>query len=330
MNAPIRPSLSTTIAGALLALALLVTVARDARAIEIMGIADSGTFEPYPINGVPLMEAFYIRYTSGDEHVQALAVEPASPVPNPSPESSNVPAGQVFLTLQDDGRDDEIYFKVEHADVPDALVRRKTFDFCKGSCTLPLERPAADHVFVIIGFSFFFPGTDHHIRRIGLWEQDGSVHAHFADENGDDTFKFELEYAYLPPQMVARSGHESGDNILGGERRPVDICPARGPIVIRGFDFEFRPHSCWLVSTCQDQHLREIGVLTPGPNIEVYFSDKSPDSAGDRFNWGVDWAVLANVPGGGGAPVPMAARAGPAPTAAPATAAGRCGGAHAP
>lgn len=303
MKAPARPHVACHALG--LGLAVLCLYSPRAAAIEILGYADSGTFQPYPINGAPLLEAFYIRYNSGDNHIESYAVEPASPAPNPSPQSSNVPAGQIFLTLQDKDRDDKIFYKVEHADVPDALIRSKTFDFCRGSCRLPLDRPSRDHVFVIIGFSFFFPGDDHHLRRIGLWEENGEVHAHYADENGDDLFKFELEYVYLPPAMVAKTGHESGNGVLGGERRPIDVCPAPGPVVIRGFDFEFHSYSCYLVLTCQDQHIREIGVLTPGHNLEVYYSDRNPDSSGDKFNWGVDWAALASAPPSPG-PLPIA------------------------
>jgi hypothetical protein len=271
----------------------------DSAAIEIMGHANGGAFKQYPVTGVPLLETFYFRYTSGDNHVESIAVEPASPIPNPSPESSNVPAGQIFVTLQDNSRDDQIFYKVEHTAVPDGVHRRKTFDFCRRTCRLPLDRPSRDHVFVIVGFSFFFPADDHHLRRVGLWEQDGEVHVHFADEDAgdsDDVFRFELEYVYLPPAMVAKTGHESGDGVRGGERRAIDVCPAPGPIVIRGFDFEFQPYTCYLFWTCQDQHIREIGVLTPGNNIEVYYADKNPDSAGDKFNWGVDWAALASAP----------------------------------
>lgn len=279
--------------------AALALLPLDARPIEIMGHAHGGTFQAYPVAGVPLLDSFYIRYTSGDNHVGALAVEPASPIANPYPQSANVPAGEIFLTLQDDSRDDEIFYKIEHAVVPDGVHRRKTYDFCRGSCIRALDRPTRDAVFVITGFSFFFPAGDHHLRRVGLWEEGDGVHVHFADEDAgdpDDVFLFELEYVYLPAAMIAKLGHASGNGAKGGERQPVDVCPAAGPIVVRGFDFEFQPHSCSLFFTCQDQHIREIGVLTPGNNIEVYYADKNPDSAGDKFNWGVDWAALADAP----------------------------------
>lgn len=281
-----------------LLLAVLAASPMGASAADASGFSTAGTFQPYPVAGVPLLESFYMRYTSGDNHVEAVAVEPASPIPDPSPESSAVPSGQIFITLQDNDRDDQIFYQVEHAEVPATGVqRRKTFDFCRKTCSWQLDRPSPDHVFVIVGFSFFFPADDHHLRRIGLWEQDGVLHAHFKDEDdsdSDDVYKFELEYAYLPPAMVARLGHSSGNDVVGGgERKPIDACGPASRIVIRGFDFEFRPVSCYLFSTCQDQHIRELGVLTPGNYVEVYFGDKSPYSDGDKFNWGVDWAVLS-------------------------------------
>ena len=263
-----------------------------ALSMEVSGYSGGGgVFPLYPINGVPVLDSFYFRYTDADHHVQAISVDPASPIPNPSPESANTPPGQIFLTLQDQNRDDEFFYKVEHATVPTSVYRQKTFDFCKQSCKQWLSPPSPRHVFVITGFTFFFPGTDHHLRRVGIWEQNGELNVHFADENGDDLFKYELEYVYLPPEMIAKMGHEEGVNALGGEARDIDLGPvATGPTIIRGFDFEFQPDLDWGIT--QDQHIKDIGVRTPGSKIEVYYGDKEINDGGDRFNWGVDWAAL--------------------------------------
>src|SRR5262245_14027057 len=73
-----------------------------AQAAEIMGIDQDGggIFQTYTVNGVPLLDSFYFRFTGGDHNVQAVAAQPASPVPDPCFDCSGVPAGKIFLTLQ--------------------------------------------------------------------------------------------------------------------------------------------------------------------------------------------------------------------------------------
>jgi hypothetical protein len=264
-----------------------------ASAAEVTGYArGGGTFQPYEITGVPLLDSFYFRYTGGERHVQAIAVEPASPIPNPNPQDPDAPAGEIFLTLQDYGRDDEYFYSVSHAAVPEGVFRHRTFASCRKTCSEWLNPPSRDSVFVITGFSFTFPGTDHHLKRVGLWEENGVLVVHFEDDNGDDLFRYDLEYVYLPPSMIPIRGHVSGVEARGAASAEIDLGPlATGPTVLRGFDLVVRPEL--QIGIVEDQEIKEIGVRTPGNRIEVYYSNADADH---RFDWGVDWGALTRLP----------------------------------
>jgi len=268
---------------------LLLALAPVASAVEASGssIDGGGVFAKYPVDGVPLLKYFFFQFTDGDDHnIQAISVQPASPVPDPCFDCYPTPEGQIFVTLQDEDRDDPYGFQIQHVDVP-VGVRRRIADYCTDTCRLPLVRPARDSVFVIVGFSFFYPGADHHIQRIGLWEEDGEVVVHFRDETGDDQFRFELEYVYLPPSMVPKRGNVSGVNASGSAVAHVDLGPvATGPTVLRGFDFLFRPELD--VGLTYDQELHTFGIRTRDNKIEVIFWNDDFD----LFDWGVDWGAV--------------------------------------
>ena len=145
--------------------ALMLTGAclSTAYAAEVSGTAKGGTFQPYPINGIPLLDSFFFRFRDHEMDVQAIEVEPASTVPNPCEECSSVPAGQIYLAFQDDDVDedeedheDEYFYRVSHASVPEGVFRHRTFDNCKGTCGQWLNRPSRDYVFVITGFHSSF------------------------------------------------------------------------------------------------------------------------------------------------------------------------------
>ena len=260
-------------------------------AAEVSGFADRGTFQPYEISGVPVLDSFFFRYHNDEHHLQAIQIEPASPIPNPCAECSDVPAGQIFLTFQDEGADDNYFYRVSHASVPEGVFRHRTSDFCKNTCGQWLNRPSRDHVFVITGFTFFFPGKDHRLTRIAIWEENGQLTVHYKDRNGDDLFRYDLEYVYLPREMIPITGHVSGVEAQGEASATIDLGPVRtGPTVLRGFDLVFLPDLD--VGMDYDQEVREIGIRTPENRIEVFFSNNDRD----RFDWGVDWGALSRLP----------------------------------
>jgi hypothetical protein len=273
---------------------LLITAAlafaTTASAAEVEGTAESATFRDYPINGVPLLDSFYFRFLEHEHHIEAIGIEPASPIPNPCYECSDVPAGLMALAFQDEGRDDNYYFRVSHAELPVNVLRHRISGYCKKTCTELLDPHPRDSVFVITGFSFYFIGGDQRLNRMALWEDNGQLVVHFRDDDGKELFRYELEYVYLPPSMIPIRGHEAGVNARGGVSVPIDLGPvAMGPTVLRGFDLVFRPGD-------KDQDIWEIGVRTPGKNIEVFFSNDDDAENWGHFDWGVDWGALSRIP----------------------------------
>lgn len=273
-----------------------------ASSAEVIGFDNDGggIFRKYPVNGVPLLDSFYFLFTSyEDRNIQSIAVQPSSPINNPCYDCADVPEGDIFLSMRDEEGDEPYYFRASHIEVDASVPRHRDADYCKKSCRRVLAPKPRNSVFVIVGFSFFYPGRDHHVQRIGMWEQDGVLDVHFHDDEDhgdDDLFRYELEYVYLPASMVARQGNAAKNEARGSDSVVLDLPSpiltpgAIGPTVLRGFDFVFLPELD--VGLTFDQEIREIGVRTPGNRIEVFFANEEFD----RFNWGIDWAALANVP----------------------------------
>jgi hypothetical protein len=281
----------------LLALALLpfTTVGW---AVEASGTSAGGTtFAPYPVNGVPVLDSFRLEYVYTDHHVQTLMIQPASLVPNPTPASPTVPAGQIALALEDVNGDDDYRYYVQHAAVGQGVFRNRIASSCVLACTVWLNRPSSTHVFALVGFKLRFTKGDRHIRRVALIERNGVLTVAFRDQWPDVPFTYELEYVYLPASAVALTGTVSGGQSVGtgprgSDSRTINLGPrGTGATIIRGFDFEF-----WAdvdFGSVEDHHLRSIGVMTPGNFIDVTFRDQNGD---DPIKWTVDWAALA-LPG---------------------------------
>lgn len=54
----------------------------------------------------------------------------------------------------------------------------------------------------------------------------------------------------------------------------------QGSKIIRGFEFDF---------TTDDNHLRDVGVVTYPDKLEVFYGDKGADN---QFRWNVGWATV--------------------------------------
>jgi hypothetical protein len=148
--------------------------------------------------------------------------------------------------------------------------------------TLPLEPPPRT-VFVLRGFRIGWQDGDHHVQRIAIVENLGELTV--ALEGGGSAFPFvssqvfevEVDYAYLPRDMVRRRWESRGES--SGEFAEELIM--RGTSVLAGFDLRF---------TNKDHHIRELGVWTPDDGrIQVFYSDQNAD---DPFVWSVQWVVL--------------------------------------
>jgi hypothetical protein len=219
-------------------------------------------------NGAPLLQSFYFRFTSEDHQFGAIEVVP------------NVPAiNKASLGFTDKNRDDQYFYNITFAPYFGEIFRRSEGrEFCKGSCTYPIQAPAnpANYVFVIRGFYIYYYGGDHHIDQIKIQERNGLVTVALNDKNDDDRFLVDLYYAYIPRSRFSEISARSG-TAKGAQRAGI----RRGTAVIRGFNFDFKS---------DDHHIKELGVVMNGNGqLEAYYGDKNQD---DSFDWGVEYAIL--------------------------------------
>ena len=220
-------------------------------------------------NGAPLLQSFYFRFTSEDHHFGALEAVP------------NIPAiNKASLAFSDKNRDDQYFYNLTFAPYFGEIFRRTDGrEFCKGSCTYPIQAPPdrANYVFVLRGFYIYYHGGDHHIDQIKIQENNnGQVTVALNDKNDDDRFLVDLHYAYIPRSRFLVVDEWSGTS-KGGHKMAI----AGGTAVIRGFDFDFKS---------EDHHIKDIGVVLNGSGrLEVYYADKNQD---DLFNWKVQYAIL--------------------------------------
>ena len=220
--------------------------------------------------GVPLMSSFYFRYhKSGgavDHHINAISVKP-------DPEN-----GTVALMYQDKNRDDTYFYKASLDSIPSSsVIRGSIADVgCTGKCERTLSPPGSGYLFVLTGFQVNFTGgRDHHVDEIAVFEDEGVLTVMLNDKNDDDVFAYSVDYAWVSPTVFLNSGASRGTNNGG-----VAVSLPTGRHVVRGFHFNY---------LSGDHHLREIGALTSGSRLDVYYGDKNGD---DLFSWEVRWATL--------------------------------------
>jgi hypothetical protein len=252
----------------LLSIVLAGLLASPALAQNLQGEGKGPIYVNIPLNGAPLLQSFYTRFKDTDHHFGALEVAAQTPQLN-----------KATIFFADKDHDDRYFYNVTFARYFGSIFRRTApRDFCKGTCTFQVQRPAnpAGQVFVLTGFYVYYRGGDHHIDRLSIVERNGSVTVAANDKNDDDPFVVEVRYAYIPRSSLAVVSSRRG-SARGGQRVPIE----RGTPVIRGFTFDFRS---------EDHHIQEIGVmpLTNG-QLEVYYSDKNKD---DLFDWSVEYAIL--------------------------------------
>jgi hypothetical protein len=238
---------------------------------NLQGTVSNGGFvrRTIPLNGEPILQSYYFRFTNGDHHFKAVGVEPRVPS-----------ITQATLGFADHNSDDPYFYNITFARYFGSIVRGSTTEFGRGGrITFPVNAPAdrANFAFVIRGFYVQYRGDDHHIQELGIQESNGRVTVALNDHNDDDPFQIDLQYAYLPRTAFSELSLRSGVNARGGERTTV----SRGVGLIRGFHFNF---------TNDDHHIKELGVLLNGAGrLEVYFGD---DNGDDPFNWNVAYGIL--------------------------------------
>ena len=107
--------------------------------------------------------------------------------------------------------DDDYCYNVTHFDISDARIRQVTRgrDVCRGTCTVRLDKPAGDFVFVLIGYQLQFYGDDNHIKEIKMLENNGDFTVAYRDQelnDPTDTFIWDLQYAYVPRDRFIQIG----------------------------------------------------------------------------------------------------------------------------
>jgi len=244
-------------------------MAGPASAENLQGFASgftSRSIDP-PESGVPLLQSFYFRYTDSDHHLRAIDIEPNAPSVN-----------EARIGYADENGDDQFFYNIDLQRYSGRIFEQTHGrEVCTGRCTKTILAPAdrENHVFVIRGFYIFFHGDDHHIDQIGIQEDDGQVTVSFNDQDDNDTFLWDLHYAYIPRSRVADIGARSG-NARGAQRVSI----RSGPAVIRGFNFDF---------TSKDHHIKDIGIqMTGNGQLSVFYGDREPD---DSFAWQVRYAI---------------------------------------
>lgn len=254
----------------LLALAGL-SFATTASAQTASAISSGGYTNPaFGVDGAPLMKSFYFKYQSDDHHLRAIQVQPHNPT-----------LGKIAINYQDHNGDDDYFYNIVSQPYYGSIFQRSTERIaCAGQCTIPIARPGdpQNWTFVIRGFYLYFAGDDHHIDRVSITESNGNVTAAFNDKNDDDTFWWELDYAYVPTSRLTEVSTRSG-SAAGGARSSIGL----GLALLRGFTFDF---------SSEDHHIRDVGVWMPGNGtLDVYYGDKNGD---DTFSWSVRYAILGS------------------------------------
>jgi hypothetical protein len=217
--------------------------------------------------GVQLLRSFYFRFSSSDRHIRDIRLSPDTPSVN-----------RMTIQYQDNSQDDVYNYRIVHHDTSYAGIRTYRYgrEICKGSCIRSIPRPSGDYIFVLRGFYLYYHGTDHEIDQVGIRENNGNLTVAFNDKNDDDTFIWEVDYAYVPRALVQSMGTRGG-TARGAQRQFIPT----GIAVIRGFDFNFRSG---------DHHIKEVGALLWGDGrLDVFYSDRNGD---DEFDWSVRWAVV--------------------------------------
>ena len=273
--------------GASVLLSMLVTTSALAQSIE--GFGKGLTDRDYPHVGTPLLKAFQFHYgviiapdscgelpafwVQEDHHLTQILIAP------------DFSPGKIRIGFHDKNGDDKYFYRLSHHSVSNPRIQQftRTLDICgeQGKCTVRLDKPKGDFVFVLVGFQLSFRGTDHHIDEVGILEKDGELTVFFNDRNDDDLFLWSVQFAYVPGDLLQDVGVSSGTR----ERRGASRTIGRGNPVIRGFKFNFEPY----FTSGGDHHIGHISVCASTGRVDVLYMDKNGD---DGFDWEVHWATL--------------------------------------
>ncbi|TGQ35687.1 hypothetical protein [Mesorhizobium sp. M00.F.Ca.ET.216.01.1.1] len=241
---------------------------------------------PFAPNGIPLLSRFAFELADGDNHLKQILISP------------DLPPGKMRLDFSDGNPknlpfiddDDDYFFNVTHFGIKDSRAQQftRSLDICseQGKCTVQLDRPPGDFIFVLIGFQLSFrDNIDHHIREVGILEDDGMLTVSFNDQHfdpSDDAFLWSVQFAYVPRDRFSQIGESTETR---AKNEVSSIIPA-GMAVLRGFRFEYKDY----FTDGKDHHLKKIGVLpTTAGTALISYRDTNGD---DGFDWQYRWAII--------------------------------------
>jgi len=272
----------------ILALTSVSAIAQDENGCVDIDKNHGSLFDaPFVPSGTPLLSRFGFDLSHGrDNHIKQILVWPG------------LPPGMIRLDFSDDDpfggvftSNDDYCFNVTHINMVDARIRQVTrgLDICDApQCTVPLDRPNGDFVFVLIGFQFSFREHDNHIKEIAILENNGQLTVAFHDRQfnpPEDTFTWSVQYAYVPSDRFSQVGEINGTR---AHDRVIGAIPA-GEAVLRGFRFIYQPY----FTDGDDHHLQQISVRpNPGGSAFLVFRD---DNGDDGFDWDYRWAILRTL-----------------------------------
>ena len=248
-------------------------LAQDARGCDDGGLNDV----EHKTAAVALLGRFIFEYKSNDHHMTQILIMPDFSSP-----------GIMRLGFHDKNLDDNYCFNVSHFTVDDSRVSIQSVPtsgvgLCetKARCTIQLNKPNGDNVFVLIGFQLSYrSGIDHHVDEIAILEDDGTLKVAFNDKDDDTQLLYRVKYAYVPRDRFRELGQSEGFD----ERQEATATMPGGVAVLRGFRFRFLNG---------DHHVRKLGILpvqsSPNGTAYIYYSDKNGD---DPFDWLYRWAIL--------------------------------------
>ena len=241
---------------------------------EVSGTANGTVFRTTFAAGTPLLSRFQYHYTSEDHHIRTVSAMPL-------PQQFAVEVG-----FADENGDDQYTYRVSHQRVDSGGLVPGTFHgTCAGQCTTALNtRPAGDFVFVLSGFRVTYDNADHHLDRIAVLENGGSLTTAFRDLNGDDRFTYDVSYVWVPRARLGTiTTILSSAHAVGSASRAA----VAGEKVIRGFDLDNLA-----TGNAGDNHIKDLGVVGNFTSFDFLYGDSNPaDSADWLFR--ADYATLA-------------------------------------
>ena len=228
-------------------------------------------------NGTPVLSEFWFFFQNGDHHLKKIKIRTEGGW-NPN---------EVFLDFRDKNADDPYQYEVGHHNIyKSSATTGAVSGYCTGVCTLYLsDRPSSQHVFVLQGFEFNYTSSDHHMNRIGVFEENRYLTLHFNDKNSDDRFYYVINYAWLEPDAVDSEGTFSGTR-------------ANGSVTESGWQSSYRAMAGFYLdfeSDCTsggDHHVEEIGVRREHGAYNQYKLLYNDDNDDDCFDYEYQWVKL--------------------------------------